>query len=66
MLKSGGKSMKPNAAVVEQRIKDFDNRADVRNLLILAVGGLISTFDLVDKLAELALEAGIDKPIRMN
>lgn len=66
MLKKGGKSMKPNAAVVEQRIKVFDNRADVRNLLILAVGGLISTFDLVDKLAELALEAGIDKPIRMH
>lgn len=59
-------STQPSEAVITQRIKEFDERADVRNLLILATGGLISTFELVDKITELALEAGIDKPIRMN
>lgn len=55
-----------NKAVIAQRMKDFAERADVRNLGILLVGGLIHPFDYVDKITDLALEAGIDAPIRLN
>ena len=57
---------KPNEAVIAQRMKDFAERADVRNLGILLVGGLIHPFDYVDKITDLALEAGIDAPVRLN
>lgn len=57
---------KPNDAVVVQRMKDFAERADVRNLGVLLVGGLIHPFDYVDKITDLALEAGIDAPVRLN
>ena len=55
-----------NKAVIAQRMKDFAERADVRNLGILLVGGLIHPFDYVDKITDLALAAGIDAPIRLN
>ncbi len=59
--------MKPiNSAIVAQRMKDFAERADVRNLGVLLVGGLIHPFDYVDKITDLALEAGIDAPVRLN
>ena len=55
-----------NAAVVEQRIQDFNERADVRNLGVLLVGGLLSPFEYVDRLTVLALAAGLDTPTRLN
>lgn len=57
---------KPNSVVISLRMKEFAERADVRNLGVLLVGGLIHPFDYVDKITDLALEAGIDAPVRLN
>lgn len=59
-------STNPNEAVIAQRMKDFAERSDVRNLGVLLVGGLMHPFDYVDKITELALETGIDAPVRLN
>lgn len=53
-------------AVLAQRLKDFQERQDVRDLGILLVGGLLHPFDYVDKITDLALAAGLDSPIRLN
>lgn len=56
----------PNAEVVKLRTKQFAERADVRNLGILLVAGLLHPFDYIDKVTDLALQAGIDSPITLN
>ena len=56
----------PNSEVVKLRTKQFAERADVRNLGILVVAGLLHPFDYIDKVTDLALQAGIDAPVVLN
>jgi hypothetical protein len=56
----------PNSEVVKLRTKQFAERADVRNLGILLVAGLLHPFDYIDKVTDLALQAGIDAPVVLN
>ena len=56
----------PNSEVVKLRTKQFAERADVRDLGILLVAGLLHPFEYVDKITELALQASIDAPVRLN
>ena len=56
----------PNSEVVKLRTKQFAERADVRDLGILLVAGLLHPFDYVDKITDLALAAGIDSPVVLN
>ena len=56
----------PNAEVVKLRTKQFAERADVRDLGILLVAGLLHPFDYIDKVTNLALQAGIDAPVVLN
>ena len=53
-------------AVLAQRLQEFQERQDVRDLGILLVAGLLHPFDYVDKITDLALSAGLDAPIRFN
>lgn len=55
-----------NQAITEQRMKDFAERADVRHLGVLLVGGLLHPFDYVEKIAELAESSDISAPQRLN
>lgn len=55
-----------NAEVVKLRCKQFAERGDVRNLGILLVSGLLSPFEYVDKITDLAVQSGIDTPVRLN
>lgn len=55
-----------NEEVVKLRTKQFAERADVRNLGILLVAGLLHPFDYIDKVTDLALQAGIDAPVVLN
>lgn len=56
----------PNSEVVKLRTKQFAECADVRNLGILLVAGLLHPFDYIDKVTDLALQAGIDAPVVLN
>ena len=56
----------PNSAVVATRMKAFAERSDVRNLGLLLVAGLLHPFEYVDKITDLAVQAGIDSPITLN
>ena len=56
----------PNSEVVKLRTKQFAERADVRDLGILLVAGLLHPFDYIDKVTDLALQAGIDTPVVLN
>ena len=56
----------PNSAVVATRMKAFAERSDVRNLGLLVVAGLLHPFDYIDKITDLALQAGIDAPVVLN
>lgn len=56
----------PNSEVVKLRTKQFAERADVRNLGILVVAGLLHPFEYVDKITDLAVQAGIDAPVVLN
>ena len=55
-----------NEEVVKLRTKQFAERADVRDLGILLVAGLLHPFDYIDKVTDLALQAGIDTPVVLN
>ena len=55
-----------NEEVVKLRTKQFAERADVRDLGILLVAGLLHPFDYIDKVTDLALQAGIDAPVVLN
>jgi len=56
----------PNSEVVKLRTKQFAERADVRDLGILLVAGLLHPFEYVDKITDLAVQAGIDAPVVLN
>ncbi len=55
-----------NSEVVKLRTKQFAERADVRDLGILLVAGLLHPFEYVDKITDLAMQAGIDAPVVLN
>lgn len=55
-----------NHAVMEERKKNFAERADVRSLGHLLVAGLLHPWDYAVKIADLTEESNIHDPINVN
>lgn len=55
-----------NPAVIAQRMDDLANRADVRQLAILLVAGLITPFQYVEKFTAIAEGSNLSDPTVLN
>ena len=52
--------------IIAQRMDDLANRADVRQLAILLVAGLITPFQYVEKFTAIAESSNLSAPTVLN